>query len=82
MKQDAVGSPAGGELLDDDAGLQIDHMDRVLIQTRGIQQSSVRRDRNVADEVAVSALLLADNSERPLWFEFAVGECIFEDGSA
>ena len=76
MKEDAVGAAAGFEALDDHARLRIDDDDLVVIQIGGVDQAAVRRDGNIANEVAIGRL--GGDGERPGGSQRAVGECEFE----
>ncbi len=56
MKQDAVRAPASLEAFDQHPGLRVDHDYRIVEQVRGVDEPSVGRDSDVADEVLHSAL--------------------------
>ncbi len=63
MKQNAVGSAAGLEAIDDNARLRIYDSDRVVVEVAGVEQTAIGRSGNVADEVAMSSVSGANQFE-------------------
>ena len=67
MEEDAIGAAAGSEFLDDSAGLGIDDDDAVVKDIGGVDEVSVGRHGDVADEVVVLAVGFGDDSEDARW---------------
>jgi hypothetical protein len=65
VEQNPIGSSAGGKPFDHPARLRIDDVNCIVKQTRGVDKPSVRRDRDITDEVAMRASGLRNDGEGP-----------------
>src|ERR1700731_1223977 len=72
VKENAIGSAARFEAIDNHAGLRIHNQDRIVIKVASVEQAAVRRNSDIADEIAISPVRGLDHVEGTSWLEAAI----------